>query len=177
MTSPANINPSTPVAGKGVSTALVASATMSASGAWSRSSIVNLGTARKITFELTYTTDGTGGTDGYVEIVPMVAATREQPAANDATWFTMGYTDGTYTEGTLSGTLPSGTDFSAAPNFAKVKFEGLCIRTDPADADTDVVQIKVSLDVSDARWIQLMYHEAGDTANPGALAISYVLSS
>jgi hypothetical protein len=166
-----------PRAAQTVSGALFASAALSASGAWSRSSIVCVENARKLTLLITYTTDATSGTDGYVELVPMAAYAGDQPAAGDATWFPFGDSDGTVTEGTLAGTLPTGTDFTATPNFAKRKYEPLCIRTDPADADTDVIQIAVTIDVTAARWFQLMAHEAGDTSNPGTLAISYVLSA
>ncbi len=177
MTRPNLVSPSTPRAGQRDAASLFASATLGASGAWSRSSIVSVEGCRKLTMLITYTTDATSGTDGYAEIVPMAAYTVAEPAAGDATWFPFGDSDGTVTEGTLAGTLPTGTDFSATPNFAKRKYEPLCLRLDPADNDTDVIQMAITIDVTACRWFQLMAHEAGDTSNPGALAISYVLSA
>lgn len=172
-----NFNASTVRSAQGTSAALFASAALEASGAWSRSSIVDVVDARKITLLIDYTTDATSGTDGYVEIVPMVAFTSDSPAAGDATWFVPGVWDGSVTEGTLAGTLPTGTDFTATPMFGKTKHLPLCIRLDPADADTDRIQIAVTIDVTSARWFQLMAHEAGDTSNPGTLAVSYVVAA
>jgi hypothetical protein len=177
MTQP-NYDHSTPRAGQSQSATLFASAVLSASGAWTRSSIVSVEGARKLTLLIDYTADATSGTDGLPEIVPMAAYTAAEPAAGDATWFPFGIWGGTVTEAVLaSGTLPTGTDFTGTPQFAKCKHEPLCITLDPVDADTDRIQVAVTIDVTAARWFQLMAHEAGDTSNPGTLAISYVLSA
>lgn len=164
-------------AAEGVSAVLYASKALEAAGAWDRSTIIDVRGARRLTLLIDFTSDATGGTGAIAEIVPLRAFAADAPAAGAATWRTFADHDGIAVMTTLAaGTLPSGTDFSAAPNFVVRTFAGLVIRTDPFDNDTDVIQMSVELDVTSCRFVQLMAHEAGDTSNPGTLAIGYVLS-
>lgn len=172
-----NQNPATPVAGQGTTSTLFTSAVLTAAGAWSRSDIVTVKDAREIVLLVDATADATGGTDSVVEMAFMVSCENAQPAAGDATWFVVGDTDGIATSAALaSGTLPTGTDFSATPNWWQRTYRPMVVRLAAMAADTDRIQLTIRIPVVGYRWFQMMAHEAGDTSNPATLAVSYVLA-
>jgi hypothetical protein len=157
---------------------LIASAALLAAGAWSRSAaVLDVRGARRITLLIDYIANAVGGVGGFPEIVPLVSFEGQPPGAADPVWFGMGVWNGTVTEGTLSGTLPAGTDFTPAPNFAVTKHEPLIVSLDPADNVSDRVQMAVTIDVTSARWFQILAHEKGAPAASGTLAVTYALGA
>lgn len=150
-----------------------------ASGAYTSSGVVDLGGNRKLTLFIAYAAHASG-TANVLSLVPLVSSHSQPsaPGATDDSWFTLGTWDGSVTAGTLtSSSLPANTDFTRTPDFARVLHRAADIRTEPADAGTDRFRVAVTLDVTPYRWFQALYAEAGDTANPGSLWLSYVLSA
>lgn len=174
---PQHTSPASSPAAQGLASTLRSSAVLAAAGAWERSSIVSVADSRRITLLITATTDASSGTGSFCEIVPMAAYTMAEPAAGDATWFPFYDTDGISSSADLAaGTLPTGTDYTVAPNWIKRTVQPLAFLTQTTENDTDIIQLSITIDVTAARWFQLMIHEAGDTSNPATVAISYVLS-
>jgi hypothetical protein len=156
---------------------LIASATLAASGAWVRSTpVLDVRGARRLTLLIDYIA-ATGGVGGYPEVIPLVSFEGQPPANDAAVWFGMGVWNGTVTESTISGTLPTGTDFTTAPNWSVAKHEPLIVSLDPADNVADRIQVAITLDITSARWFQIIAHERGAPAAPGTLAVSYALGA
>lgn len=155
----------------------VYSATLPASGGWQASDLIRCGSARRATLWIKYTSNASGGDLGYPEIVPLVSAADPEPAPGDDSWYVPGISDGTITSKTLAGSLVSGADFDVQPDFGQARYRGLVISTEPADGNSDDVRIKVDLDVTAARYLQLHVHEAGDTTNRGDLTVLVSLSA
>lgn len=159
------------------SAVLFTSATLAASGAWTRGdSIVNVKGAREIALLIDYTAHAST-TTGYPQIVPMVACTDTSPAVGDATWFVPGVHDGSLTATALAGTLPTGTDFTVNPPMGVALIYPMVIRLNAATANSARTQMVVRLNVAPYKWLQIMAAEKGDTTNRGVLAVSYALSA
>jgi hypothetical protein len=167
----------TPLPSKTTAAALLASAACAASGAYTRTGILDVKGARHLTLLVSVTGAGAGAVGGVVSLIPLMSAESTEPAPGDDTWFGLGINDGSITGGTLTAaSLPSGTDFSVTPDFGRSLNRGLDIRTEPLDANTDTIRMRVKLDVSDAQWVQVLYAEAGVVATPVTVAIKYALS-
>lgn len=175
--------PSTPMPAKTVQGALVASHQLAASQAWERSGdrvgdagVISLQGARRITLWVTYTSDPASGASGYAELMPLVSGFETKPAAGDDSWFAMDANDGTVTPKTLVGALPTGSDFDVQPDFGQVKGRSLLLATEPADSNSDDIRKRWVLEVGDARWFQVIYHE-GHSSGRGTLKVAYTLST
>lgn len=156
---------------------LYASKVLEAAGAWDRSSIIDVSGARWLTLIIDYTAHASAA-GGYPEIVPMRAFTAVAPAAGDATWRCFSDRDVLAdSSAALTGTLPAGTDFTAGPAFSVVKMRDLLLSIAASTAGSQRKQMTVKLDVGDARFVQLMAHEKGDTTNIGTLNVKFVVSA
>lgn len=165
----------TPWAGKGSAVELVAVATLAASGAYTRSTIVDLTGARFLTL---YVDFDAAAIANVLSMVPMFSAQLASPAAGDDEWFSPGVWDGTVTAGTLTASsVPSGGDYTISPDFGRILYRSLDIRTEPADATTDEIRVCFTLNVAPHRWFHLLYAEAGVVGTPGALRIKYALGA
>jgi hypothetical protein len=153
-------------------TALAASGVYSAAG-----SAINLGGHRKITLFIAYNAAAIGG---LVSLIPELSAHNDKkaPVGTDDAWFVPGVWDGSVTAGTLTASsLPAGTDFTVAGDFARCLHRQMDLRSEPADVATDKVRFSVTLNVEHALWLRLLVAEAGVTATPGSVWISYILHS
>lgn len=153
---------------------IFSSATLAASGAWTRSSIVEVRGARRITLMVDY---DPAAISGYPVIIPLVSCATVQPAAGDDSWFRPTVWDGSVTAAALTGTLATGTDFTISQNNGIVLMHPLAIRFAAASAATDEYRPAVPIDVTPYRWFHFQVAEVGATANPGTLSVLYSLSA
>jgi hypothetical protein len=167
----ASARASTPLTGETSEASLVASVALSASGAWSRSGIIDVEGARRIVLLVSYLGGAIGG---YPRLLPLCSA-KVDSAVDADDWYAPGVWDGSVVAGTLGGTLPSGADYTGAPDFARMLCRAGVIELEPVDATTDRIRVAISIDVSWAKRFQLAYAEAGVTATPGTLAVEYAL--
>lgn len=176
---PQLVSPAVPVAAAGGAETIFASAALAASGAWTRSSIISVARMRKLTLFIDY---DPAGSAGYPAIVPFitngtVADPMSQPAAGDDAWFQLSTYDGTVTAGALTGTLPTGADYTLAqPQGVTIAYP-LAIRLTAAANATDEYRQAIVLDVSCAKWFHFIAAEVGNTGSPGTLAVTYSLSA
>lgn len=156
---------------------LVSSATLAASGAWTASTVVALAGYRKINVDLYYTTDATSGTGGYPLFYPRWSnKAGSAPAFGDDVWVSSMLGNDTRTLTTPTGTIATGEDSTFAPGFAYVVAERQAYRLVASANDTDVQRVRVTFDCSHAKFFSLSFAEAGDTSNPGSLAVEVSLS-
>ncbi len=183
MSRPQYQNISSPAAAESVPETIFASAALAASGAWTRSSIINVEKARKLVLYVDYDSADAGG---YPGIIPLVTNTISStagatpgtvPVATDDVWFQLPMSDGTLTAGALTGTLPTGADYNLLMPQGVAIVAGLCVRFTAAAGATDEYRQAIVLDVTPYRWLHFIAAEVGDTANPGTLAVTYSLSA
>lgn len=159
----------------GTSAALVACA---ASGAYTAATHVKLAGARKCTLFVAYNAAAIGG---YVSILPTLSAhVTSDPGPNGTAdaWFSPGVWDGTVTGSTLTASsLPAGTDYTVTPDFAPVLHRPMEFVTEPADVATDKIRESFTFNVEHGLWLRVLYAEAGVTATPGSVWLSYVMHS
>ena len=157
----------------GTSAAFVACA---AAGAYTASSEIVLGEARRLTLWIGVDPAAVGN---IISLIPILAGEPMNAVvgAVDNVWFPAGVWDGTVTPGQLTaGSLPAGQDFTVAPNFARALHRQLDIRTEPAINATDLQLLTVHLDVSYATKARILYAEAGVVGTPASIWLSYSLS-
>ncbi len=104
-----------------------------------------------------------GAASDVIALLVIVSPVADKPAAGADVWYVPAFFDGIPTAGTLTGAVPSGADFSAAPDFARCLHRQLEIRTEPADNATDELRTLISIDVSMAKWVQVAYSQAAGT--------------
>ena len=163
----------TPVPAKGKKTQLVAAGTScAASGAYTSSGIINVSRSRYVTLLVDMDAAAIGNV---VSLVPLLAYVIDQPGATDDEWFCPTTWDGSVTAGTLTASsLPSGTDFTVSGDFARCLQRATDLRTEPADATTDELRVAIRIAVGEARWLQVLYAEAGVTGTPSSVGLWYV---
>lgn len=167
----------------GTNTLLSASA-LPASGAWRRSEIVEVTRLRRLALEISINYSASAGATAYPVIIPMVSSSVlppiDQSVAPDKSsdvWFPPAITDGSVTGTANSGTLPTTTNFTNGPLFGEQVHRPLRIRPPTSSANSDKVRMVVALDVTHARWFQLIAAEVGNTAQPSTLDIAIVGSA
>ena len=145
---------------------------LAASGAQTYSDILDVARWRRLTLYIDYDPHASA-TAGYPKIIPFGSAAEAVPAAGDDSWYSLGVDDGAVTAAVLTGTVPSGADWSLTPEFGWRTFRGLVLRLEASDNGSDEYRVAVTLDVTPYRWIQLATSEVGDTTNAGSLIIKY----
>lgn len=173
LTTPNAATPRAAVSKRGTA-AIFPSAALASSGAWTRSSIVNVANARKIVLEIDY---DAAAASGYPIILPLVSNADDQPAADADSWFQMSVWDGSITAGALTGTLATGSDFTLAANQGVCISHGLAVRLAASSGASDEHRIAIPLDVSAFKWFHFQAAEVGATGSPGTLAVLYSLAA
>ncbi len=175
----ARIQGSTPVAFAAPAQNLLDSVALPSSNDWKRTGddsgdagIICVEFARRVGLYLKYNAAAAGG---FAEVIPLLSAAADRPAADDDSWYVPFVPDGTMTDVTLAGTLPTGTDFTAAPSFAKLGGRLLVIATKVAANAADKIRRDEVLDVTEARWLQFLYHE-GSAVAVGTLQADFNLA-
>lgn len=169
-----NSSPSTPKAGAGFQTALVASATLPASGAWAASSVINVSDARRLNLWLSY---DPGAAGGYPVIAVLISGAQAQPATTDDSWFAPQVNDGSVSATLLDGTMVTDVDVTNAPEWGLVTVRPLALRLEAGDATSDNIRTVIPVTCEPGHWAFVLYQEEGDTANPGTFALDYSLSA
>jgi hypothetical protein len=170
----ADITNHAPRAAQTSSGTIFTSAALAASGAWTRSSIIEVSSARRVVLLIDYDPAAIGG---YPAIVPLISNAGAQPAAGDDSWFQMPVWDGSITAGALSGTLPTGADYTLTQPQGVALTYGLAVRLSAAAAATDEYRQAIVLDVTPYRWFHFIAAEVGVTATPGTLSALYSLAA
>ncbi len=163
---------STPIPAIGALTTLIDDDACAASGAYVSGGIIDVSGARKIVFYVDYNPAAASGRPAFL---PLVSGAGAKPAAADDAWFEMSVWDGSVTAAALGGALPAGMDFTAAPDIGQCLQQRMLIVLKAAAAGTNEIRMKFTLNVDDARWLQLLYAEDGATGSPGTLTVSFAL--
>lgn len=161
-----------PTPSAGPAQPLIASQTLTTDLNGAKSGVYSVADARRIALWVKYSGNAAGG---YAHIVPLVSAEGEEPAIADDSWFGLGIVEASATGTLLTGTMPTGADYTIAPEWGVVKSLPTVIRTEEADGASDEVRMCVVLDVTHARWLYVAAEEAsGSTA--GDIAIDWSIS-
>lgn len=163
-------NPSTPAVAVELAQALLTNATCAASGAWTYTSTINVSEAREITLYIDV--NAATAASGAVGFKPVISAEGAEPAAGADVWFGIGDVDSTAATD-LSGTVPSGADWTLSPESAVRVVRDLVIKTELSNAATDEYRMTVTLKVAGARWLQIAYAEIGATGSPSLVNMKY----
>ena len=157
-----------------VSASIFASAALAASGAWSRSSIVDVAAARKLTLLLDYDPAAVAGAP---HLILLGACTADAPAAGDDSWFMLTATDGSITAAVSTGTVPTGADYTVVQVMGTATLQQMIYKLAAATNAADEIRAAVTIDVTPFRWFHFIAAEVGVTGTPGTLVGSYVLSA
>lgn len=111
-----------------------------------------------------------GAAGAYVHIAVMVSSAAAQPALGDDSWFALPEREAAGTATLVAGTLPTGADYTIAPEWSVVKVRPMLIRTEDGDANTDKIRMAVPLRVRGYRW---MYVFAEEVVGNMTLAIDW----
>jgi hypothetical protein len=152
--------------------------------AWIATDVVNVGDARRLTLFCAYTATSTSAA-AYAQIRVMGSCENDPtddgtPDVADDVWYSLTATSAEGTSALIAATKETGaTATITQPEHLVYVVQPQAITLgQPADADTDVVRLAVTLDVSNYRWIYVAAREAGDVdaGDLGTLAIKYSLS-
>jgi hypothetical protein len=166
------INASTPIATPG-GVEGVFDATLAASGAWTRSSVINVKNARKLTLYINYDPGAIGGYPGLIFLGSngTTSTADAQPATDADSWFQLSAVDGSVTSAVGSGTLAAGSDFTIAQPEGWVTAYPMIVRLTAATNAADEYRQAITIDVTPFRWVHFQAAEVGVTATPGALSV------
>lgn len=160
-----------------------ATALPSGAGTWRRSMIIDVRRWRRLDLICKYTAKS-GSTAGSAIIIPLfsnengtVNGQAGPPDKSADVWAPIYVNDGTATAGPLTGTFPATTALTPTSTFAVQKLEALAWKIDPATAALAINAGRVPVDVTGARWVQLLVAEGGDNANTGTLRLFYSLTT
>lgn len=153
-------------------TSLVADADLADDGEYTASGIVDVTHYRRVALFVRYTPGAAGG---YARIIPLVSAKSAQPLVGDDSWYALAVDDGSVTA-TLPGDVFPSVFPTPQPEWGQQTHRGLLIRTEGGDASTDVVRLRISLDVTDVTYLFFIYAEAGVTDTPGSFGLRYSLA-
>lgn len=163
-----------PQAQKGVRSQLLGPGPLSGGGAFQATSIIDLGTSRRLLLEIHYTAAAVGGLPA---VIPVVSNADTIPLITDDVWVVPSVWDGTVTGAVLSGALPAGTTFTNQPDFGTVLHRAIDLNLEPADAAAEVMRIGIPLNTETYRWMYFSVGEQGAIGGPGSLALFFALSS
>ena len=147
---------SSPIPCTGVAVELLASTALTTDPNGAVSGIVNVEQFRFVTFWIKASVDAA---NAYAHIVPLVSASEAAPAQGDDSWYGVSISDIAPTDTLLTGTLPTGADYSIAPEWGVVKSRPIVIRTIDGDANTDEIRMTVTINVTHARWMYIACEE------------------
>lgn len=157
----------------GVAASLIASGTLTADFNDNISTVVGVIEANYCTLLVKHT-GGTSQANGYPVLLVMFANTLLAPAIGDDSWFAP-VVETADTAGSLPGTVPTGADFAADPNWTPIEVTQKYWKGDVTQAD-EVLRARIPIDCSDARWMYVAAIQQGDVTNFGTIAVDYALS-
>lgn len=87
-------------------------------------------------------------------------------------WHALQVTDGSVTSAALGGAMVGSMVLTATPNWGTVAMFGANLTSPALTSANDRWRGRYTVDVTDCRWLQILYAESGDTAHPSTVAIS-----
>lgn len=114
-----------------------------------------------------------GAAGAYAHLVPFVSGAAAEPEIGDDSWFALPERDATATATLLAGSVPTGADWTIAPEWGVVTVRPLVIRTEAGDAGTDKIRMVVPINVAGARWL---YVAAEEVTGNMTLAIDWTIA-
>lgn len=145
-----------PLPQTGAAVELLASTALTTDLSGAVSAVVGVSQFRRVTL---WISADVGAAGAYAHIVPLVSAEAAQPAIGDDSWYALAERDASAVATLLTGAVPTGADFTIAPEWAVVTCRPLVIRTELGDAGTDKIRMAVTIDVSHARWLYVATEE------------------
>lgn len=159
----------------GTSTLFSASA-LPASGAWRRSETVGVAFGRTLGLWVKYDASAST-TAGYPHIIVLGSSEVSQPASGDDSWFELPLRDDSLgTAAALSGTLPTGADYSAGPLRNALVVRGFTTKPMAAVGNSNKIRQLVAFDITCVKWVHVIASEVGDTTNRGTLGLGINIS-
>jgi len=165
----------TPLAGAGVDVVLRDDAILASSGAYVNADwVISVIHARRLNIDIAYDPAASTGRPG---IIVLCSNAADIPGLTDDSWYSLPATDGIVTATTLGGAVPSGADYTAAPDWGAVLSDKLLLLPRAAANAADEIRQRFIINVESCRYILLAFGEHGDTANPGNLTVTYSVSA
>lgn len=169
-------NSNSPMPAAGIAVELIASQTLTQDFGDTVSTVVGVGEARRVALWVSYD-GGSSASGGYPQIKVLLSAAASAPATTADSWYAPGLIDATPTDADLGGglTLVTDADYTAGPEWREVKVGPMVLRLFGTD-DGEAVRLKLSVDVTDARWMYVTAAEVGATSNDGDIAIDWSIA-
>jgi hypothetical protein len=102
-----------------------------------------------------------GAAGAYAHLVLNVSGLAAAPAQADDSWYQPTIADITPTDTLLTGSVPTGADYTIAPEWGIVKLRPIVMRTIDGDANTDQIRMAQTITLPrGARWMYLFAEEA-----------------
>lgn len=156
--------PVTPVAGKGDYYTLLDATDLTTDPSGGVSSVVELYDYRYVTLYIKGSADAASA---YAHVIPLISSASSTPAVADDSWYGLCERDSTATATPLTGSLPTGADYTIAPEWAVVTCRPIVIRLEASDANTDEIRLAVTLNVAHAKYLYVAVEEVGGNMNVG----------
>lgn len=98
----------------------------------------------------------------YAHLVVNVSGAATAPAQGDDSWYQPPLADQTPTDTLLTGSVPTGADYTIAPEWGIVKIRPMVLRTIDSDANTDEIRMAQTIILPrGSRWMYLFAEEVG----------------
>ena len=140
-------------------------------GVYVYGSILDVARFRSVTL---FISQAGAGAANELSIVPVGSPLDVQPAAGDDSWFAFGVNDGSVSANDLGVTVATGADYTAQPNWGRVTVYPMELRLKAHTNTTDKIRVKVKLDVSDIKWLQLACADVDASGTLSTAVITYV---
>ncbi len=149
---------------------LLASSALTTDPGGAVSGIVSVLGATEITLWIKASADAASA---YAHIVVNVSGEMTAPAQGDDEWYQPPIADNSPTDTLLTGSVPTGADYTGAPEWGIVKIRPLVLRTIDSDANTDEIRMAQTIKLpKGSRWMYLFAEEVGGNMT---LAVKWTL--
>lgn len=152
---------------------LRASAALTA--AWVESDIISVLRARRVTLWIAIN-GAASESNAQVGFNVWLSGQTTQPAVGDDSWYAPAILDAVATDGTLSGSRPSGWDPTDTPSFRSYVIGPASFKSFVLTASTNKIRLALPIDVTGAKWMHIQCIELGDTSHPCVMGVDYTLS-
>lgn len=130
------------------------------------SSVLDVSDSREVTLLVDV---NAGSADNIVSILPLLAreagSSTDAPVATDDVWYAPSVYDGSVSANALSGTMLSGADFTANPEWGRIVLRPTEIRLENTSDAADEIRIAITVRCAWARFfhLQVADHDASGT--------------
>ncbi len=139
---------------------LLASTALTTNPGGAVSSIVSVNGGTEVTLWIKASADAASA---YAQMVVNLSGLAAAPALGDDSWYQPAIADLAPTDALLTGSVPTGADYTIAPEWGVIKLRPLVLRTIDSDANTDEIRMAITIRLPrGARWMYLFAEEVTD---------------